>query len=104
MSAYRILRYARRKAGLSQRELAERSGVPQPTIARIEAGRVSPRFETLETLLASCGRRLELVRRRGEGVDRTAIRQLLRLTPDERARRAAVEGRNLEALEASCRR
>jgi len=36
---------------LSQRELAERSGVPQPTIARIEAGRVSPRFETLETLL-----------------------------------------------------
>ena len=32
------LRAARKKAGLSQAELARRSGVPQPTISRIEAG------------------------------------------------------------------
>jgi predicted transcriptional regulator len=104
MSAHRLLRYARHRAGLSQRELTQRSGVPQPTIARIEAGRVSPRIETLEALLASCGQRLTLTRRRGEGVDRTAIHELLRLTPDQRLRQAAIEARNLDALEAGVRR
>lgn len=95
MSAYRLLTYARLRAGLSQRELASRSGVPQPTIARIEAGRVSPRFATLSTLLASCGLRLDLTRRGGQGVDRTAIRELLRRTPEERLRLAAIEARNI---------
>jgi DNA-binding XRE family transcriptional regulator len=38
---------ARRSAGLTQRQLAERSGVPQPTIARIESGKQMPRADTL---------------------------------------------------------
>lgn len=99
MSAARLLRYSRRQAGLSQRDLAERAGIPQPTIARIESGRVSPRFDTLEMLIRACGKRFDLRARLGEGVDRSAIRELLRLTPTERARRAGIEGRNLEALE-----
>ncbi len=36
------LRAARRRLGLSQRALAERSGVHQPTIAAIETGRRTP--------------------------------------------------------------
>ena len=38
-----ILREARRSAGLSQRELARRSGIAQPVLSRIERGRASPR-------------------------------------------------------------
>ncbi|WP_328422851.1 helix-turn-helix domain-containing protein [Micromonospora sp. NBC_00389] len=37
------LRSLRRRADLSQRELAERSGVPKSTLARIEAGRAATR-------------------------------------------------------------
>jgi len=35
------LRACRKAAGLSQRQLSEKSNVPQPSIARIEAGRRS---------------------------------------------------------------
>ncbi|MFC8615526.1 GNAT family N-acetyltransferase [Micromonospora purpureochromogenes] len=50
----RTIRAMRRRADLSQRELAEKSGVPQATIARIESGRaVDPRFRTIEALVAA---------------------------------------------------
>ncbi|WP_346536853.1 GNAT family N-acetyltransferase [Micromonospora sp. DPT] len=53
------LRALRRQADLSQRELAERSGVPQATIARIESGRTTdPRFRTVEQLVRAASGRL----------------------------------------------
>jgi transcriptional regulator with XRE-family HTH domain len=90
MDARTLLGDARRDARLTQRELSARSGVPQPAISRIERGSVSPRVETLDRLLAACGRDVAGVSRAGAGVDRTQIRELLRLSPDERAR-AAVQ-------------
>jgi transcriptional regulator with XRE-family HTH domain len=92
-AAARILRYARRHAGLTQRELAARSGVPQETIARIETARTSPRFDTLALLLDATGSELEVVPRLGDGVDRTLIRHALELEPMarlEQGRRAAA--------------
>lgn len=91
-----MLRQARRRAGLSQRELAERAGVPQSAVARLESGRVVPRVDTLERLLRACGSTLEVVPI--PEVDRTAIRELLRLTPGERLRLAAAEAASLERL------
>ena len=44
------LRRRRREAGLTQRQLAERAGVPQPNIAAYERGRRIPAPETLERL------------------------------------------------------
>ena len=44
------LRRRRRAAGLSQRQLASRSGVPQPNIAAYESGRRTPAPETVERL------------------------------------------------------
>ena len=41
------LREARLARGLSQRELGERSGVPQAQLSRIEAGEVDLRLSTL---------------------------------------------------------
>jgi transcriptional regulator with XRE-family HTH domain len=50
-----IVALARLTAKLTQRELAELSGVPQSTIARIEAGSVAPKFETISRILAGAG-------------------------------------------------
>jgi len=98
MDAARTLRDARRRARLTQRALASRTGIPQPAIARIERGTVVPRVDTLDRLLAGCGQQLATERRPGLGIDRTAIRALLRLTPAQRLRLATREGRNLERL------
>jgi len=105
MRASQALRQARKRAGLTQRELAERSGVAQPAIARIEKGAVVPRVDTLERLLRACGQSLEVEDRIGVGVDRSVIRELLRLSPKERIVRAAEEANNLHRfLEAVGRR
>ena len=50
------LKAAREAAGLSQTELAERSGVGQPVISRIESGeRVNPSITTVRRLEAALG-------------------------------------------------
>ncbi len=93
-----LLRHARRVAGLSQQTLSKRAGVTQASISRIEDGKASPRLDTFERLLEACGFTLELAPRLGQGVDRTAMRDLLRLSPAERARLAVEEARNLEGI------
>jgi len=98
MTAGELVRTARGRAGLTQLELGKRAGVTQAGISRIEDERVSPRFDTLARLLEACGFSIEIAPRLGEGVDRTAIRELLRLTPAERARLAVEEARNLERI------
>jgi transcriptional regulator with XRE-family HTH domain len=92
---------ARRSAGLTQRQLAERSGVPQPTIARIESGKQMPRADTLDRLLRACGWELDMTLRRGMGEDAGLIRSWLALTPQERAERGAEYGRAVERLRAA---
>ena len=104
MNAARLVRYARRRAGLTQRELARRAAVPQPAIARIERGGVSPRADTLLHLLGATGMTLGLEPALGDGVDRTLIRAALRRTPDERIRIAARSARNLAAFLTEARR
>jgi predicted transcriptional regulator len=86
-----LLFMVRRMAGLSQRQLAQRTGVPQPTIAAIEAGRRDPRVGTLAKLVDGCGWELTMVRQKGKGIDRARIRRLLELTPAERLRRGVAE-------------
>lgn len=100
----RLLLTARRKAGLSQRELAKRSGVPQPTIAAIEAGRQDPRVETLRKVLRSCGHELEVAPVLGEGVDRTLIHSLLRYTPRDRVSLLTKEAEFLAVLDRARRK
>jgi len=49
------LKSLRRAAGLTQAELARRTGIHRPNIARIEAGRHTPSLETLSRLAAAIG-------------------------------------------------
>lgn len=98
MEAAEALRGARQAAGLSQRDLARLARTPQPAIARIEQGRVTPRVDTLGRLLAACGRELELAPQAGQGIDRTVIRQLLKLSPRARLDLAVAEATNLDRL------
>ena len=86
--AGRMVREARRRVNLTQRQLSAKAGIPQETIARIERGRVDPRVGTLDRLLKACGYGLESMPRLGIGVDRTQIRELLKLTPSEWLARA----------------
>jgi transcriptional regulator with XRE-family HTH domain len=65
-------------------------------VARIELDRLSPRADTLERLLRATGRTLASEQALGVGVDRSQIRELLRLTPGERARLAAADTAALE--------
>ena len=93
--AGRMVRYARRRAGLTQRELSAKAGIPQETIARIERGRVDPRVGTLDRLLEACEFGLEVMPRLGIGIDRTGIRQRLKLTPGARLELAMDEDRTM---------
>ena len=51
----RRLRELRLEAGLTQAELARRTGIHRPNIARVEAGRHTPSLETLARLATAIG-------------------------------------------------
>jgi transcriptional regulator with XRE-family HTH domain len=99
-----MVRYARRRSGLTQRQLAAKSGIPQESIARIERGRVDPRVGTLDRLLEACDYGLEALPRLGIGIDRPQIRERLALTPAQRLERAAEEDRTFIELRRTLRR
>ena len=96
MRSGEIVREARRRARLSQRELADLLGTTQPVIARWEAGTSSPAFDRVVEAVRACG--LDLAVRVVARDDQHAllVRQNLVLTPAQRlerlrAGRAAVE-------------
>ena len=64
------LRAARRRAGLSQSELAARSGTSQATVSAYESGRKTPAVPTLARLLATCDASLSVGRPRLERAGR----------------------------------
>ncbi|HEY8656422.1 MAG TPA: helix-turn-helix transcriptional regulator [Candidatus Limnocylindria bacterium] len=103
MKAAELVRAARGRARLTQRALAGRAGLPQPTIAAIERGRQDPRFETLARLMRACDHELDLVRSGGGGVDRSQFRSTLRLTPAQRLARAEQGARTLRLLRSARR-
>ncbi len=52
---------AREERGLSQRDLAELSGIKQPAIARLESMRSTPQIDTLFKVLSPLGYTLSIV-------------------------------------------
>ena len=83
-----VLVQARRTAGLSQRELAQRAGVVQQEIARYERGRVTPSLERLRALIAACGLELTFGLARADDSYDEQIEAALALAPAVRLERA----------------
>jgi transcriptional regulator with XRE-family HTH domain len=91
---------ARRRAGISQGELARRSGVAPSLIGRYERYEVIPSFERLRALVRACGLELSfrLANIDASGHDGVLIERELRRTPAERLWRGLAAGRAFRSL------
>ena len=79
-----LIREARLRAGLSQHELAARSGKDRTVIARWEQGLVAPSLDTLVELLRSCGFDLPLELVEYDPGPDERIREVQLLSPERR--------------------
>lgn len=82
-----LIREARLRAGLTQAQLAERSGTAQPGIARWESGRTSPSLEDVRRLVRLCGFELEVAIVPYDDSDLAQAERLRELSPQQRAER-----------------
>jgi transcriptional regulator with XRE-family HTH domain len=88
MQPNEVIRNARRAAGLTQQQLAERLGTTQSAIAELESTRANPRVRTLQRALRACGQELSVsARPRKPSIDETLVAQRLRMTPGQRLTR-----------------
>jgi transcriptional regulator with XRE-family HTH domain len=86
VSARHLIREARRRSGLTQRQLAAAAKVSQPTIARVESGAVQPTLEQVQRLVAACGLELRVSLVAADDGDWSVAQASLRLDPEARVR------------------
>jgi transcriptional regulator with XRE-family HTH domain len=82
-----LIREARLRAGLSQQELAAKSGKDRTVIARWEQGVVAPSIDTLVELLRSCGYDIPLELVPYDPGPDERIREIQMLSPERRVDR-----------------
>jgi transcriptional regulator with XRE-family HTH domain len=82
-----LIREARLRAGLSQQELAAKSGKDRTVIARWEQGVVAPSIDTLVELLRSCGFDIPLELVPYDPAPDERIREIQMLSPERRVDR-----------------
>lgn len=87
MTGAGIVRRARRRAGISQAELARRLGTKQPVVARWERGIQAPTLDTVRRVVAACGLRLDLLLEDADAGEDAQLHEWMRLSPVERLRR-----------------
>ncbi|MGH3563796.1 MAG: helix-turn-helix transcriptional regulator [Mycobacterium sp.] len=93
-----LIREARRRAGLTQAELADRAGTVQPSIARWESGRTAISLDDVLRLVRLCGLDLEVALVACDDSDLAQAARLAGLTGQERLDRHARLTRQLKAL------
>ena len=79
-----LVREARKRAGLTQKDLADRASTTQSAIARLESGRTTPSLESVERLLRLCGFQLIVELAPYDDSDIVQAEASLRRTPAER--------------------
>src|SRR2546425_9471616 len=104
MKAARLVQAARKRKGLTQRELAAKTRISQPMISSIERGLQDPRYSTLRRILRACDLDVDIVNVAGGGIDRTQFAGTLPLTPEERLRRSVSATRAINELVRNARR
>lgn len=90
------LRAERRARGWTQKELAARSGIERANIARLEAGRHSPRVDTLESLAKAMSLSLAELFETGEAA--VEMTELSRRLTKSGVRRLQAELRRMKEL------
>jgi transcriptional regulator with XRE-family HTH domain len=93
-----LVREARRRAGLTQTELAVRAGTSQSGIARWESGRTAVSLDDVLRLVRLCGFDLELMLLPRDESDMAQASRLAELTGQERLERHARVARQLSEL------
>ena len=84
MSISNLVKEARRRAGFTQAELAQRAGVPKSTVGRIESGARVPSTEMVERLVRAAGLDVSVsVSEPDPGTD-SMFERTLRRSPAER--------------------
>jgi transcriptional regulator with XRE-family HTH domain len=100
-----IIRTARREAGLTQRQLAQRLGISQAAVAQLERPTANPTIATVERALRATNHRLELSAVRAKpSVDISLLQEALHWTPAERIAAAARLTDDAEKLAGAVRR
>jgi transcriptional regulator with XRE-family HTH domain len=93
-----LVREARRRAGLTQAELASRAGTTQSAIARWESGRTAVSLDDVRRLVCLCGFALEVMLVPRDDSDMAQAARLATLSGRERMDRHARVIRQLAAV------
>ena len=88
-----LLRTARERAGLSQSDLARRSGIAQSVVSAYEAGRRQPALPTLAKMVEATGHTLAITLQRSDPSVRAWIQTVIATT--RRASRMVTASRSL---------
>ncbi len=96
-----LLREARLRAGLTQKQLATRAGTSQPAIARWESGAVQPSLERLRELIRACGLELTYGLANYDDSYDEWIERYLALSPEERVEQAIDRAGVVRELQAA---
>ena len=84
MGIFALIREARRRAGLSQADLARRAGVPKSTVGRIETGARIPSTEMVERLVRAAGLEVSVSLSQPDPGTDTMFERTLHRSPAER--------------------
>ena len=96
-----LIREARRRAGLTQAQLAARAGTAQPAIARWESGGVAVSLDDVIRLIRLCGLDLEFHIVPRDDSDSAQAARLARLSGPERLHRHSQLTRQFRELRAA---
>ncbi|HVM00130.1 MAG TPA: helix-turn-helix transcriptional regulator [Egibacteraceae bacterium] len=98
MSGGALIREARRRAGITQAELARRMGTSQSAVARWENGMQSPAHDTVRRAVEACGFDLGVTITPRDDQTVTLFDEYLALTPQQRVERLLATLRVQQAL------
>lgn len=96
-----LVREGRKRADLTQKQLADRAGTTQSAIARLESGRTTPSLETVERLLRLCGWQLLVELAPYDDSDVVQAEARLRQSVDARIEEMEAGLRDVAALRAA---
>jgi transcriptional regulator with XRE-family HTH domain len=96
MRSAALIREARLRAGLTQAELAERTGRDRSVVARWEQAAVAPSVETLIELVRACGFDLPLELEPLDTAADDRLKKNAMLSPERRVRRLLTTVERME--------